>query len=253
MRKNSTRLHIPYASRFEVVLYVALGCLNIALLGILCYFLKSNIVVMSALVAAVYLSEIAVVIYKRRTGLDVIPEKNIHELLRERTSTVFKNSTSPVIAFDFHGVILWYNEAMRSYLDPMDNYIGDDISTVVGLNYSELQQGNCTAKIGGRIYDIEGFVLSERSGGVYMLVMRDITEMLETEKKYRDERVAVAYIAIDNVEDVLNYVHEKFSDEVSKVDDKLKAWADSMNAVIKSYDNEKYVMLFDSSELDKCI
>ena len=43
MKKNNGKLHIPYASRFEVVLYAALGCLNIAFLGILCYFLDFEV------------------------------------------------------------------------------------------------------------------------------------------------------------------------------------------------------------------
>ena len=253
MRKNNRGLGVPYASRLEAVLLVTLGCLNIALLGVLCYFLKSNTVITAALVAVLYLLEIAIIAYKRRTLITEIPEKNIYELLRERGSIVFKNSTSPVITVDFHGRILWYNDAMRETLGIDVNYVGNDVSDVLGIDYKTALYSEARATVGSRIYKCEGFVVSERSGGVYLLLLRDITDMLETEKRYNDERVAVAYIAIDNVEDVLNYVHEKFSDEVSKVDDKLKAWADSMNAVLKSYDNDKYVMLFDSSELDKCI
>ena len=81
----------------------------------------------------------------------------------------------------------------------------------------------------------------------------DITDVSIAEKKYNDSRVCVAYIAIDNVEDVLQYVHEKFRVAVSRVDEKLKDWADSLHAVIKSYENDKYIMLIDSISVDKCI
>ena len=84
-------------------------------------------------------------------------------------------------------------------------------------------------------------------------MLTDITALSEAEKRYADERVVVAYIAIDNVEDVLQYVHEQSRDAVSIVDDKLKSWAASINGVIKSYDNDKYVMFFDSQYLDECI
>jgi c-di-AMP phosphodiesterase-like protein len=83
--------------------------------------------------------------------------------------------------------------------------------------------------------------------------LTDVTALTASEKKYNDERVAVAYIAIDNVEDILQYVHEKFRDAISSVDDKLKEWVTSMNGIIKSYENDKYVVLFDSMYLDRCI
>ena len=72
-------------------------------------------------------------------------------------------------------------------------------------------------------------------------------------KKYDEERAAVAYIAIDNVEDILQYVHEKYADAVDKIEDKLKAWADSMNGILKSYDNDKYILFFDSVYLKDCV
>ena len=84
-------------------------------------------------------------------------------------------------------------------------------------------------------------------------MLSDITELQILEKKYNDERVAVAYIAIDNIEDVLQYVHEKFADAVVSIEEKLKNWAASMNGVIKSYDNDKYIMFFDSKYLDDCV
>ena len=78
------------------------------------------------------------------------------------------------------------------------------------------------------------------SNTLYIVMLNDITVLTATEKKYRDEKVAVAYIAIDNVEDILQYVHDKFANAVSDIDEKLKAWADSLDGIIKSYDTDKY-------------
>ena len=48
-------------------------------------------------------------------------------------------------------------------------------------------------------------------------------------------------------------MHDKYADAVTRTEEKLKAWAASMNGIIKSYDKDKYIMLFDSVYLDKCI
>ncbi len=252
MRKNE-KLHIPYASRFDIVLYVSLACFNLVLLAVLCAFTEAEPVLLLVLVTLAYLIEVALVGIGRAKTIEVYPDKSIHALLLEKGSVVFKNSTSPVVTFNKYGTVLWYNTAMRRAVSGYENYVGEDVKELLGYDLDQVIKSEGVLSVAGSLYSVEGFVLSESNDGVYMAVLRDVTMLSELEKKYADERTAVCYIAIDNVEDILQYVHDKFADEVSRIDDKLKAWAKSMNAVIKSYDSGKYIMLFDSCYLDKCL
>lgn len=253
MNKNDNgNFKIPYASRFDTVIYVAIGCLNIAIVALLCDYFNADNVLVALLVTVVYLIEIALIGAKRRLSRDVIPEKNIHELLTESGSVVFKNSASPIVAFDRHGKVLWYNESMDEALDSIDSLVGRKITELLDIEDTDFNK-DMRVNIGQSVYGVEGFTVSERGGGLFIAVLSDVTGLTEMERKYNDEKVAVAYVAIDNVEDVLQYVHEKFANAVSSIDEKLKAWAASMNGIIKSYENDKYVMLFDSAHLDKCI
>ena len=246
-------IHIPYASRFEVVLYVSLACLNIALVSVLITIFEVQAVLPAVFVSLIYLAEVSIIAYRRATKQELAPKKNIHMLLSEDSSIVFKNSTSPVIAFNALGTILWYNDAMREALDTYENYVSKNISALFGISPDDVADGDVTVTLASSVYTVEGFAVSEKGDGLYIALLTDITKLRETERKYMDERVAVAYIAIDNVEDVLQYVHEKFADAVTRTEEKLKAWAASMNGIIKSYDKDKYIMLFDSVYLDKCI
>ena len=246
-------IHIPYASRFEVVLYVSLACLNIALVSVLITIFNVQAVLPAVFVSLLYLAEVSIIAYRRATKQELAPKKNIHMLLSEDSSIVFKNSTSPVIAFNSLGTILWYNDAMREALDTYENYVSKNISSLFGISPDNVADGDVTVNLASSVYTVEGFAVSEKGDGLYIALLTDITKLRETERKYMDERVAVAYIAIDNVEDVLQYVHEKFADAVTRTEEKLKAWAASMNGIIKSYDKDKYIMLFDSVYLDKCI
>ena len=101
----------PYASRVDVALYVALGCFNIAVLALLCEFLSVDTVILAVIITILYLAEIACIGMRRAAYIKVSPDKNIHALLEEEGSVVFRNSTSPVVAFDKRGKILWYNDA----------------------------------------------------------------------------------------------------------------------------------------------
>lgn len=254
MKPENQNIHVPYASRQDMILYASLGVVNIGLLAVICQFVSFvQPIFVSIVIGAIYLAEIAVIAIRRIAKSRVYPTKSIHGLLGEEGSVVFKNSKSPIIIFDFHGTVLWYNDALRSVLDPYTNYIGERVSDVLSFDIADIEAGNCKVTVEGLVYGVEGFVLSKKNNGLYLAMLSDVTELSKLEKKYNDERVAVAYIAIDNIEDVLQYVHEKFADSVANIEEKLKAWAASMNGVIKSYDNDKYIMFFDSVYLDDCI
>lgn len=252
--EKDNQIHVPFASRQDMILYAALGVLNIALVAVFCEFLTFiEPIFIALIVGAVYLAEIAVIGIRRIRKSRMYPVKSIHSLLGEEGSIVFKNSRSPIVIFDFHGTIFWYNDAMRVALDSYNNFIGEKITEVLNIELPLDEENICRTVVSGKEYSVEGFVISKKNNGLYFAMLSDVTELSALEKKYYDERVAVAYIAIDNVEDVLQYVHEKLSDAVSSIEDKLKAWAASMNGVIKSYDNDKFIMFFDSQYLDECI
>ncbi|MBR5143999.1 MAG: hypothetical protein IKW53_03010 [Clostridia bacterium] len=252
--KDNQNMHIPYASRQDMILYAAFGVLNIALAALICDLIPViEPIFVAIIVGIIYLAEIAVIGIRRIAKSRIHPTPGIHGLLGEEGSLVFKNSKSPIIIFDFHGRILWYNDAMREALDSYNNYIGEKISSVLNFTMEDVEAGECNVTVGDRNYSIEGFVVSKKNNGLYLAMLSDVTELQILEKKYNDERVAVAYIAIDNIEDVLQYVHEKFADAVVSIEEKLKNWAASMNGVIKSYDNDKYIMFFDSKYLDDCV
>ena len=253
--KNSrhVKLRIPYASRFEIALSIALACVNIAVLAVIAEFWETSAVFAAILVTLIYLIEVSFIGLNHKSNIKVHPSASIHRILNEDGSIVIKNSLYPVIALDVHGTVLWYNDSMRAIIQSEETLVGENIGKIFTAEFDHETFSDMVTEVKGRLYKIEGFKVSEDGDGLYLAMLTDITTLSEAEKKYSDERVAVAYIAIDNVEDVLQYVHEQSRDAVAVVDAKLKKWAQSVNGIIKSYDNDKYVMFFDSVYLDECI
>ncbi|MBR2343377.1 MAG: DHH family phosphoesterase [Clostridia bacterium] len=245
--------NIPYASRRELVLTVALACLNIALFGILVLFTEAHPALIATVIVVLYLAEIAIIGLRRARKTEMVAASGIYELLKEKCSAVLKNTASPVMALDGEGAVLWCNPAMLEMLDSDENPIGRDVKLFFGEKLDTMEFDNGEIAFGDKIYTAESFLFNEDGEDVRIISLSDVTAEREAEKKYNDSRICVAYIAIDNIEDILQYVHEKFRVAVSVVDEKLKSWARSINAVIKSYENDKYVMFFDSVSLDACI
>lgn len=248
-RKNN----VPFASRRELVLSIALACLNITLFGLFCEFTVINKAIIAVCVVLIYLVEISALGVLRQKQQNHEPDIGMHDILAETSSTVLKNTTQPVATFDEQGKILWCNEAMLTVLKLEDNPIGMSIDSVFGSTLPIDKFGSVNLSIKNRLYSAESFILSNKGNLIYLLSLTDITAISEIEKKYNESKACIAYIAIDNIEDVLQYVHEKFRVAVSRVDEKLKNWADSLGATIKSYDNDKYIMFFDSASLDVCL
>ena len=248
------RNHVPFMSRREMVLCIALACLNIVLCGIFAYATDIHYVILIPAVIALFLLEVSMVSAARARRQEHVPELGIYALLEENGSILFKNTEQPIAAFGDDGVMLWCNDAMLSALRHSENPVGKRFSDIFGDAVSIESFGDDYVYLGDRTYSAESFVVnSVEQKALYMLKLTDVTELCEAEKRYNDDKVCVAYIAIDNIEDVLQYVHEKFREAVAKVDEKLRAWADSMNASIKSYDNDKYIMFFDSVSLEACL
>lgn len=251
--KKTLKLKIPYASRFEIALCVALACVNIALLAVMCEFLGTSTVLSAVIVSSAYLVEVAVIDVKHKAKIKSLPKRSIHSLLAEDGSIVLKNSLYPVIAIDIRGTILWYNDSMRAIINSEETFVGKSVEDIFSGDFDIENHADMLVTVNERQYKAEGFKVTEDGDGLYLAMLTDVTTLAEAEKKYSDERVAVAYIAIDNVEDVLQYVHEQSKEAVAVVEDKLKKWAADINGVIKSYDNDKYIMFFDSKYLDECI
>lgn len=245
--------NVPFASRKDFAIAISLACLNIAVYGVFAYLTEIHHAILIPIVIFLYLVEISILGFFKARKAEYIATRGIDALLNERSSIVLKNSGRPIAAFDEGGRVLWCNATMLDILPKDENPIGRSFEELFGERFFSGAAGERLA-FGKRIYTAESFLLDAGSDEtIYIFALNDITDLEEAEKRYNDSKVCVAYIAIDNLEDVLQYVHEKFRVAVSVVDEQLKAWANSLSASIKSYDNDKYIMFFDAASLDKCL
>jgi len=244
--------HVPYASRLQLALSVALCPVCIVLYALLSEIVTWDRVFLAVGITLIYLLSVVFIATYHNKYHTSMPTACLEALMEERGSMIIRNTATPVITLDSYGTVLWYNQAMSEILDDHGNFVGFNISSIFAGNISRESFNGEPVELFGRLYKLESFAVSDTDDGLHVLMLSDITDLSEALRKYEDERVAVAYIAIDNVDDILQYVHDKFRDAISSVDDKLKAWAESMNGVLKTYDNDKYIMLFESSRLEEC-
>ncbi len=165
------------------------------------------------------------------------------------------NLPVPLTVLDLDGRINWYNSKFTDMLGEK-SVMGKDIREWASeFPLDQVSDGGKipAIKVGEKLFDVYINVVSlegNTSELVFMLYWFDITEVTALKHKAKDERPVVAMINVDNYEDVLNETKEEFIPFLtSEIEKKINLWGNRMNALIKKYQNDKYIVIFESKYL----
>ncbi|MGX8796549.1 DHH family phosphoesterase [Fusibacter sp. JL298sf-3] len=167
------------------------------------------------------------------------------------------NLPVPLTVLDLEGRINWYNSKFTDMVGEK-SVIGKPIKQWVdAFPMDQIKDGQKISqlKVGGGLYNVYVNVVSLEGSNpsdlVFMLYWFDITELTELTNKLRDERPVMAMINVDNYEDVLNETKEEHIPFVkSEIEKKINLWSTRMNGIIKKYQNDKYIVLFEARYLE---
>lgn len=249
MTQNSEKKNKEYRSgALEWSLSVVVGSACIAIFALLVTLTEFPPLYVAVGIALLYLGSLVWIRRASQRTRTYTPNAAVRSVFDESSYTVLRDTTYPVFLFDRYANILWHNAAAADVLPSVRTHIHQNMENLFQRDKTDAQR----IAIDARVFSAESFVLSEAGDGLYAVLLTDVTQLQEVKARFENERVALLYIAIDNVEDILQSVQEKFRDAVAQVDDRLKQWATEMGGVIKSYDNGKYIMLFDNEHLELC-
>lgn len=105
----------------------------------------------------------------------------------------------------------------------------------------------------GRKYELKCYILRSRGKDYYFVVFCDVTEMLALRRKKYEEEPVVAYIVIDSLQELAQYVRVSYRTAVSEIETLLKEWASGFGGMLREYEREKYLLVFNRAALDECI
>ncbi len=227
-----------------VVSVVAMECLK--------YFLHFKHTWLVALIGAVLYGICLVVWYSiYRHSNKAVLDYTLTKLLDSPVGRIMNAMTIPVIACDERGVLFWHNDAVEEFIHSgKGDKSGDG---VVHGGRIPVREDSEYIELSGRIFKYQAIKTTSEGKNYIFFVLEDCTELLHITQEYHNDRTAVAFIVIDSIDEIMQYVNERFRDALSEVDDKIKRWVNSMNGIIKSYDNDKYVVVFDTAKLEECI
>ena len=177
--------------------------------------------------------------------------------LEHLISEVVRSVDFPSVITTADGKILWANRKMLSLCGAQSQMAvsGKNFSVYSGVPMNEIigKTGKKIITVSGTNFYTYSYLMEAPDRDYWMTTLSDRTEIDELEARINSESPVVAYISVDNLEELTQYVQGSYREAAAEVDEIITEWAHSIGALIREYDREKYVLVFPKDRLDACI
>ena len=130
---------------------------------------------------------------------------------------------------------------------------GDSVTPVGTSDASSRGQDTVVRLPDGRRYRVDSYLMRREQEHYYFLLFRDVNDYLELLEQTDRERVVIAYVMLDNLQELTQFVRANYRATANLIEETLTAWVEGMNGVLREYDRDKYLALFSAEMLDACI
>jgi len=159
----------------------------------------------------------------------------------------------PMMICDTTGKIIWRNRAFASATEMIGSVMGVSIETISTISTEELAESEeLSAELCDRRYLISRHSFKTDEKTYWFLVFDDCTEIDALNAKVESERSVVGYVLIDNLDELSRHGQDTYSNELGEVSVLLREYASSLNAILREYDRNKYLLLMNRDALIQC-
>lgn len=241
---------------FSIVMPV-LALADVALAALLVYYVKGHTALIISMCLTGYTVALAVaclIAYLKRGPRESKVKKG--PVLGNVMYDKINYADEPAFICDQNHKIIWTNRFASTQIG-VKKVLGTNINTVFPYEFfSEnpaKRQKEIRVSLNGEIYRVEETQITTPNEIYYLLYLRNLSKQAELERLQRDKEKIVAYVVVDNLEALLQFEQEKYRETAAKVEKIIRSWAESVNGIIKEYEKDKYIAVFNMEDLDKFI
>ncbi len=101
-----------------------------------------------------------------------------------------------------------------------------------------------------RRYSVHSYAMMIQEKEFYFVLFKDVNTLLELREETERESTVVAYISIDNLQELTQYIRADYRTASAQVELLLEAWVEEMDGFMREYERNKYVAIFPKKALD---
>ena len=166
----------------------------------------------------------------------------------------------PVAILSDNGEILWYNKAFQEKAGASGNLNQKNIKDIVTekISLRRLREEDSESLLSRPVIGVlqseefEVFSYQMVGGGKTSLITlwHSLSRTRELEQKLADQNPIVSYIAVDNYSEADGSLQSNYRTITAKISILLKEWADSMNAVLREVESDRYIFIAEEKHLE---
>ncbi len=181
--------------------------------------------------------------------------------LNGMTLDFLTNLIHPVAILSGEGEILWFNKAFQKASGASYSMYHRNIREVASEKVSirRLREEDTAEQelrpIIGTLQDEKFQVISYKvtSGGEINLITQwhSLARIGKLEKELSDKNPLVSYITVDNYSEADGFLQGNYRTITAKISILLKEWADSMNAILREVESDRYILIAEEKHLEE--
>ncbi len=245
-------------SSFDLTLMSAGTGLVLLVFAIIAAALTEIPVILIALVfILVFLVFEALICYFAYLAHKKLKTEETAKSLEHLISEVVREVDFPSVVTTAEGKILWANKKMLELCGASNQMAisGKNFSVISGVPMSEIitATGRKIVTVSDKKFYTYAYLMEAHDRDYWMTTLEDRSEIEALEEKVDSESPVFAYITVDNLEELTQYVKGSYREAAAQVEEIITDWALSVGGLLREYDREKYLAVFPKNRLPGCI
>lgn len=168
------------------------------------------------------------------------------------------NSPMPLVVVEVDGNVSWYNKNFSEMVESQDLLEQNIEDFITGFKLDHILKKKDELPeivIKDKVYQVFHSVINIDKENddkyIIMLYWVDITDYHHLKLAYHNEKASMMLIQVDNYDDVLKETEEANRPLViAEIDRRIGLWTSRMNAIIKKYQKDKYVVFLENKNME---
>jgi len=199
----------------------------------------------AAFSAIIYVAAVSVFLFVKRSASRKRRRTPLPETVNVLAGAVTDLPHPAFICPEGDDIIIWSNKAAAEFIKTKHARFSEIFETLPDLD------DNIRLEAEGRRFSPISYSSEGVDKRIYnVFIMHDVTELDRTIDLLCGKESAVAYITVDNLDELLSYEQEDYRSASGDTEKKLRQWANEAGGVLKEYQQDKYIFIFERSNLE---
>ncbi|MBR3964561.1 MAG: DHH family phosphoesterase [Clostridia bacterium] len=172
---------------------------------------------------------------------------------------VVRNVEFPAVITTAEGKMIWANKAMLALCgaerqtDIAGRAFTEYCSTPISDVITHPSPEGLRIEIGEGVFLAKGYLMETPERDYWMTVLEERTRLEEAKRAINKEAPVIAYVVIDNLEELTQQMRTSYRTAANEVESILSDWARDMGGMLREYERDKYLIVFPRERLPECV